>query len=73
MAKVITIDIVPNIANNIMDTIDFNFCNNIGVIKIFVISVTIPIIKLNNLTENQHELIFKILDLANIDYTEERI
>ena len=48
MAKVITIDIVPNIANNIMDTIDFNFFNNIGVIKIFVISVVIPIIKLNN-------------------------
>jgi hypothetical protein len=48
MAKVITIDIVPNIANNIMDTIDFNFFNNIGVIKIFVMSVTIPIIKLYN-------------------------
>ena len=48
MAKVITIDIVPNIANNIMDTIDFNFFNNIGVIKIFVISVTIPITKLYN-------------------------
>ena len=35
------------------------------------------IIKLNNLTEDQYELIFKILDLANIDYTidytEERI
>ena len=48
MAKVITIDIVPNIANNIMDTIDFNFFNTIGVIKIFVMSVTIPIIKLYN-------------------------
>lgn len=35
------------------------------------------IIKLNDLTEDQYELIFKILDLANIDYTidytEERI
>ena len=30
------------------------------------------IIKLDNLTENQYELIFKILDLANIAYTEER-
>ena len=29
-------------------------------------------IKLDNLTENQYELIFKILDLANIAYTEER-
>ena len=31
------------------------------------------IIKLNNLTEEQYELIFKILDLANVAYTEERI
>ena len=30
------------------------------------------VIKLDNLTENQYELIFKILDLANIAYTEER-
>ena len=30
------------------------------------------IIKLDNLTENQYELILKILDLANITYTEER-
>ena len=30
------------------------------------------IIKLNNLTEGQYELIFKILDLANIDYTDAR-
>ena len=30
------------------------------------------VIKLDNLTENKYELIFKILDLANIAYTEER-
>ena len=30
------------------------------------------VIKLDNLTKNQYELIFKILDLANIAYTKER-